>query len=186
MPLDQIIPWYSCPLPLAPDQIILRYLRRPGIRAPPRSDHHQIFAPSGSNHRHISNPQIKSSPDIRAPWIRSSPDHPRRPRDSQKGREKRPDERFQAQAEELLGTDSQTIYKRLSECWLLIGHKKMLCIIVPNRRTESPGFLFTTTRSNHPQIFVPPPDHIIQIFVTPDEVFGTHLFISWWLEPNFH
>ena len=56
----------------------------------------------------------------------------------------------------------------------------MLYIIVPNRRTASPEFLFSTPRSNHPQIFVPPPppdqiiprysrllDQIIQIFATP-------------------
>ena len=52
--------------------------------------------------------------------------------------------KFQAQAEEPLGTDSHhTISKRSSECWLLIGHTKMLCIIVqvPNRRTAvtTPG-----------------------------------------------
>ena len=62
--------------------------------------------------------------------------HPRRPRGSQSGREKRRDESFQGWAEEPLNTDShQTISKRSSECWLLIGHKKMLCIVVPNRRT---------------------------------------------------
>ena len=62
--------------------------------------------------------------------------HPRRPRDSQSGREKRRDESFQGWAEEALGTDShQTISKRSSEYWPLIGRKKMLCIIVPNRRT---------------------------------------------------
>ena len=37
-------------------------------------------------------------------------------------------ERFQARAQEPLGTDSQqTISKQLSECWLLIGDTKMLC-----------------------------------------------------------
>ena len=57
------------------------------------------------------------------------------------GREKVRDESFQAWAEEPLGTDShRTISKRSSECWLLIGLKKMLCIIVPNRRTVSPEF----------------------------------------------
>ena len=40
-----------------------------------------------------------------------------------------------------LGTDfNQTISKRLSECWLLIGHKKMLRVIVPSRRLASPEF----------------------------------------------
>ena len=62
--------------------------------------------------------------------------HPRRPRGSQSGREKRRDESFQAEAEEPLNTDShQIISKRSSECWPLIGRKKMLCIILPNRRT---------------------------------------------------
>ena len=67
--------------------------------------------------------------------------HPRRPRDSQSGRAKWSDERFQARAEEPLGTDShRNISKRSSEYWLLIGHKKTLCIIVLNRRTASPEF----------------------------------------------
>ena len=64
--------------------------------------------------------------------------HPRRPRDSKSGPEKRCDESFQAWAEEPMGIDSTS--KRSSECWLLIGHKKMLCIIVPNRQTVSPEF----------------------------------------------
>ena len=67
--------------------------------------------------------------------------HPRRPRGSQSGREKRRDESFQVRAEEPLGTDShRTISKNSSGCRLLIGHKKMLCIIEPNRRTVSPEF----------------------------------------------
>ena len=42
---------------------------------------------------------------------------------------------------EPLGADChQTISKTSSGCRLLIGHKKMLCIIVPNRRTVSPEF----------------------------------------------
>ena len=54
--------------------------------------------------------------------------HPRRPRGSQSGREKRRDESFQVRAEEPLGTDShRTISKSSSRCRLL------LCIIVPNR-----------------------------------------------------
>ena len=58
--------------------------------------------------------------------------HPRRPRGSQSGREKRRDESFQAQAEEPLGTDShRTISKRSSECWLLIGHKKCFVLLCP-------------------------------------------------------
>jgi len=59
--------------------------------------------------------------------------HPRRPRGSQSGREKRWDESFQAWAEEPLGTDShRTISKNLSRYRLLIGHKKyfvLLCLI---------------------------------------------------------
>ena len=65
--------------------------------------------------------------------------HPRRPRGSHSGREKRRDESFQAQAEEPLNTDShQIISKRSSECWLLIGRKKMLCIIVQGPFGEQP------------------------------------------------
>ena len=53
--------------------------------------------------------------------------HPRTPRGSQSGRHKMLNERFQAGAEEPLGTDSHwTISKRSSECWLLIGHKNAL------------------------------------------------------------
>ena len=63
----------------------------------------------------------------------------RRPRGGQSGLEKRGDESFQAQEEKPLGADShRTISKLSSEYWLLIEHKKMLCIIVPNRRTTSP------------------------------------------------
>ena len=58
--------------------------------------------------------------------------HPRRPRGSQSGREKRRDKSFQAQAEKPLGTDShRTISKRSSECWLLIGHKKCFVLLCP-------------------------------------------------------
>ena len=69
--------------------------------------------------------------------------HPRRPRGSQSGREKGRDESFQARAKEPLamGTDShRAISKNSSGYRLLIGHKKMLCIIAPNRRTVSPEF----------------------------------------------
>ena len=63
----------------------------------------------------------------------------RRPRGGQSGLEKRRDESFQAQEEKPLGTDShRTISKLSSEYWLLIEPKKMLCIIVLNRRTTSP------------------------------------------------
>ena len=58
--------------------------------------------------------------------------HPRRPRGSQSGREKRGDESSQARAEEPLSTDShRTISKRSSECWLLIGHKKCFVLLCP-------------------------------------------------------
>ena len=67
--------------------------------------------------------------------------HPRRPRGSQSGREKRRHESFHVRAKDPLKTDShRTISKNSSRCRLLIGHKKMLCIIVPNRRTVSPEF----------------------------------------------
>ena len=65
--------------------------------------------------------------------------HPRRPRGSQSGREKRRGENFQVRAKEPLGTDfHQAISINSSGFWLLIGHKKCFCIIVPNRRTVSP------------------------------------------------
>ena len=58
--------------------------------------------------------------------------HPRRPRDSKSGPEKRCDESFQAWAEEPMGIDSyRTISKRSSECWLLIGHKKCFVLLCP-------------------------------------------------------
>ena len=58
--------------------------------------------------------------------------HPRRPRGSKSGPEKRCDESFQAWAEDPLGTDSyRTISKRSSECWLLIGHKKCFALLCP-------------------------------------------------------
>ena len=65
--------------------------------------------------------------------FRSSADyHPRRPRGSQSGREKRRDESFQVRAKEPLGTDShRTITKNSSGCWLLIGHKKCIVLLCP-------------------------------------------------------
>ena len=58
--------------------------------------------------------------------------HPRRPRDSQSGREKRRDESFQVRAKEPLGTDShQTISKNSSRCRLLIRHKKCFVLLCP-------------------------------------------------------
>ena len=71
----------------------------------------------------------------------SDANHPRRPRGSQLGREKRRDESFQVRAKEPLGTDShRTISKNSSGCRLLVGHKKCFVLIVPNRRTVSPDF----------------------------------------------
>ena len=58
--------------------------------------------------------------------------HPRRPRSSQSGREKRQDESFQVRAKEPLGTDShRTISKNSSGCRLLIGHKKCFVLLCP-------------------------------------------------------
>ena len=58
--------------------------------------------------------------------------HPWGPRGSKSGREKTCDKSFQAWAEEPLGTDShQTISKRSSKCWLLIGHKKCFVLLCP-------------------------------------------------------
>ena len=58
--------------------------------------------------------------------------HPRRPRGSQSGREKRQDENFQVRAKEPLGTDSyRTISKNSSGCRLLIGHKKCFVLLCP-------------------------------------------------------
>ena len=58
--------------------------------------------------------------------------HPQRPSGSQSGWEKKRDKSFQARAEEPLSTEShQTISKRSSECWLLIGHKKCFVIWCP-------------------------------------------------------
>ena len=58
--------------------------------------------------------------------------HPRRPRGSQSGREKRRDESFQVRAKEPLGTDShRTISKNSSGCRLLIGHKNCFVLLCP-------------------------------------------------------
>ena len=62
----------------------------------------------------------------------SDANHPRRPRGSQLGREKRRDESFQVRAKEPLGTDShRTISKNSSGCRLLIGHKKCFVLLCP-------------------------------------------------------
>ena len=58
--------------------------------------------------------------------------HPRRPRSSQSGREKRRNESFQVRAKEPLGTDSHRIIsKNSSKCRLLIGHKKCFVLLCP-------------------------------------------------------
>ena len=58
--------------------------------------------------------------------------HPRRPRGSQSGREKRRDEIFPARAEEPLGTDSHRIIsERSSGRRLLIGHKNCFVLLCP-------------------------------------------------------
>ena len=58
--------------------------------------------------------------------------HPRRPRGSQSGREKRRDETFQVRAKEPLGTDSHwTISKNSSGCRLLIGYSKCFVLLCP-------------------------------------------------------
>ena len=69
-------------------------------------------------------------------WKRHAVDryylHPRGPRGSQSGREKRRDESFQVRAKEPLGTDShRTISKNSSGCRLLIGHKKCFVLMCP-------------------------------------------------------
>ena len=58
--------------------------------------------------------------------------HPRRPRGSQSGREKRWDESFEVRAKEPLYTDShRTISKNSSGCRLLIGLKKCFVLLCP-------------------------------------------------------
>ena len=58
--------------------------------------------------------------------------HPRRPRGSQSGREKKRDESFKVRAKEPLGTYSlRTISKTSSGCQLLIGHKKCFVLLCP-------------------------------------------------------
>ena len=55
------------------------------------------------------------------------------------GQEKGRDESFQVQAKEPLRTDYFQNFKQMpAPHWA----RKMLCIIVPNRRTVSPEFLF--------------------------------------------
>ena len=58
--------------------------------------------------------------------------HPRRPRGSQPGREKRRDESFQVRVKEPLGSGShRTISKNSSGCRALIGHKKCFVLLCP-------------------------------------------------------
>ena len=65
-------------------------------------------------------------------WFNQVLFHPRRPRGSQSGREKRCDKSFQLRAKEPLGTDShRTISKNSSRCRLLIGHKKCFVLLCP-------------------------------------------------------
>ena len=69
-------------------------------------------------------------------WLNRS--HPRRPRGSQSGREKRREESFQERAKEPLGTDSHKFKRMPAPDW---AQKKKLCIFVPNRRTHLLSFL---------------------------------------------
>ena len=66
-------------------------------------------------------------------WLQSLQlPHPRRPRGSQSGREKRQNESFQVRAKEPLCTDShRTISKNSSGCRFLIGHKKCFVLLCP-------------------------------------------------------
>ena len=58
--------------------------------------------------------------------------HPRRPRGSQSGREKRWDESFEVRTKEPVGTDyHRTISKNSSGCRLLIRHKKCFVLLCP-------------------------------------------------------
>ena len=64
--------------------------------------------------------------------IKQARSHPRRPRGSKSGWEKRRDESFQVRAKEPLGTDShRTISKNSSGCRLQIGHKKCFVLLCP-------------------------------------------------------
>ena len=75
----------------------------------------------------------------------SSPliEHPRRPRGSQSGREKRQDESFQVQAKEPLGTYShRTISKNSKRCRLLFGHKKCFVCYWAQSANSSSWVLF--------------------------------------------
>ena len=63
-------------------------------------------------------------------WFNQVLFHPRRPRGSQSGREKRCDKSFQLRAKEPLGTDSHRTISRNSSGWRLpIGHKKCFVLL---------------------------------------------------------
>ena len=79
--------------------------------------------------RCIRQTRLQNSPYF---CVNSSTHHPRRPRGSQSGREKRRNESFQVRTEEPLGTDShRTISKNSNRCWFLIGHKKCFVLLCP-------------------------------------------------------
>ena len=66
---------------------------------------------------------------------------PRRPRGSQWGREKGRDESFQVRAKEPQGTDSHRNYfQKFKPMPAPDWAQKVLCILVPNRRTVPPEF----------------------------------------------
>ena len=74
---------------------------------------------------------MKRRTRLRIVWT-SGHGHPRRPRGSQSGWEKRWDESFQVRAKEPLATDShRTFSKNSSRCWLLIGHKNRFVLLCP-------------------------------------------------------
>ena len=70
------------------------------------------------------------------------PSHHWRPRGSQSGREKGRDESFQVQAKEPLPEHrlSASYFQKFKRKPAPDWEQKMLCIIVPNRRTVSPEF----------------------------------------------
>ena len=81
--------------------------------------------------------------------------HTWRPRGSQLGWEKRLDESFQGWAAEPRGTDSH----RAGSDWA----QKMLCTIVPDRRTASPGFFFVSSYKTRYRL-----DHSLSVSCTKE------------------
>ena len=72
---------------------------------------------------------------------REGPENPRRPRGSQSGWEKRWDESFQVRGERAPGYRlSPSYFQKFKRMPVPDWAQKMLCIIVPNRRTVSPEF----------------------------------------------